>query len=491
MKVCESCGKQNQDRAKFCTGCGRPLPVIAMAPHPEPAAAPTPAPAPVPAGLAPTPIRAPKPLVSSPPVGGAAPTLFAEAAPKPAPNPLASAETPPHPQPSPSGPFEAPRAAPKPPLVVRTPSGRQQQINPAPMTGAPVHRHSNPAAETIPATDAPDLAKLLAPKAVASVSPAPLASMATLPAPEEQPEPVTLIAAQSPAKRVPTPIGTKPAIPVPSPTPIPAAPAPEAASTPCPRCATPIPAGFIFCGRCGFDLRTLPTETPAVSPTLDEPTPVPSGPVPDLVLLTPDGQESARYPLAHGEFTVGRTEGAELSFAENLFLNERHATFTWANGQLSVRDLQSTNGIFIKIHQEERLQSGDFICIGQQFFRFEVSEIVPSPSQAPDGTYRHGAPLPDIGARLVLVCMGGSEYDIYYLRGEETVIGRVTGDIIFGRDNFISRSHAKVISRNGEFFLMDLGSSNGTFLQIREEATLADRDLLLMGDQLFRLELPR
>ena len=51
MKVCPSCGKENKDSAKFCTGCGKNLEdVVAVpgepAPEPAPAAAPAVAPAP-------------------------------------------------------------------------------------------------------------------------------------------------------------------------------------------------------------------------------------------------------------------------------------------------------------------------------------------------------------------------------------------------------------------------------------------------------------
>ena len=35
--------------------------------------------------------------------------------------------------------------------------------------------------------------------------------------------------------------------------------------------------------------------------------------------------------------------------------------------------------------------------------------------------------------------------------------------------------------------LTDLGSSNGTFVRLREEAELRSGDVLLMGQQLFRV----
>ena len=76
MKVCPTCGKQNRDTAKFCTGCGASiLEVIAVpgepAPEPAPAAssiynAPAPAAAPAPAP-APAPARPAAPYVARTP----------------------------------------------------------------------------------------------------------------------------------------------------------------------------------------------------------------------------------------------------------------------------------------------------------------------------------------------------------------------------------------------------------------------------------------
>ena len=57
MKVCPSCGKENKDSAKFCTGCGKSIEEIVAVPgdpkpEPAPVAAPVYAPAPAPAPAA-------------------------------------------------------------------------------------------------------------------------------------------------------------------------------------------------------------------------------------------------------------------------------------------------------------------------------------------------------------------------------------------------------------------------------------------------------
>ena len=43
------------------------------------------------------------------------------------------------------------------------------------------------------------------------------------------------------------------------------------------------------------------------------------------------------------------------------------------------------------------------------------------------------------------------------------------------------------LTSNGQLFLTDLGSSNGSFVRLNGEAEVVDGDILLMGQQLFRI----
>jgi pSer/pThr/pTyr-binding forkhead associated (FHA) protein len=85
--------------------------------------------------------------------------------------------------------------------------------------------------------------------------------------------------------------------------------------------------------------------------------------------------------------------------------------------------------------------------------------------------------------------------DVFHVRKAETVIGRETGDVVFSDDAFLSRRHAVIRvhgvnagSDSRSFTLTDLGSSNGTFLQVREEVRLRHGDHFRIGQQLFRFD---
>jgi pSer/pThr/pTyr-binding forkhead associated (FHA) protein len=90
-------------------------------------------------------------------------------------------------------------------------------------------------------------------------------------------------------------------------------------------------------------------------------------------------------------------------------------------------------------------------------------------------------------ARLHLVMEGGQPGEVYDLK-EQTVIGRINGDISFPHDGFMSSRHARIVQRGNSFLLVDEGSRNGTFIKIKNEVELKSGDMILIGKQLFRFE---
>ncbi len=70
-------------------------------------------------------------------------------------------------------------------------------------------------------------------------------------------------------------------------------------------------------------------------------------------------------------------------------------------------------------------------------------------------------------------------------------MGRERGDIAFPEDGFVSGGHCKLNTRDGRYFLADLQSTNGSYLRIKGEGILAPGDLILLGQQLFKIEMQR
>lgn len=92
-----------------------------------------------------------------------------------------------------------------------------------------------------------------------------------------------------------------------------------------------------------------------------------------------------------------------------------------------------------------------------------------------------------VRGQLHLVMEGGQPGEVYEL-GDETSIGRSSGNITFPHDGFMSGRHARIVKRGARYALTDDGSRNGTFVKIKGEIELEPGDMILVGKQLFRFE---
>ena len=90
-------------------------------------------------------------------------------------------------------------------------------------------------------------------------------------------------------------------------------------------------------------------------------------------------------------------------------------------------------------------------------------------------------------ARLVALA-GPLCGEAFPIEGPEWVVGRDPANPLSIPDRLMSRRHCAVTFVNGRYHLRDLGSSNGTFSRLYKERELTNNDVLLMGQQLFRVE---
>lgn len=92
-----------------------------------------------------------------------------------------------------------------------------------------------------------------------------------------------------------------------------------------------------------------------------------------------------------------------------------------------------------------------------------------------------------------MVDSGGTSYQpghTFPLSGV-TTIGRGPNNAVVLSDGFVSTSHAKLSYRDGAWWLADLGSRNGTWLngeRIDGEAEIHTGDLLVIGQVKLKLK---
>jgi pSer/pThr/pTyr-binding forkhead associated (FHA) protein len=261
-----------------------------------------------------------------------------------------------------------------------------------------------------------------------------------------------------------------------------------AGDTICPTCGKVVQPGFAFCGSCGTRITRAPS---GGAPPLSARPAAPAAPPVvaaaatrgRLILIRPDGSEGGSHSLHDGENLIGRGQGP--LFDADAYLSPRHAEFTVTANGVTIRDLRSLNGMFLRIGGEEALESGDIFRIGQELLRFEV---ISPPQPLDDGTEIMGTPNPGFWGRLSVIVGRDVDGSAFPLFGDAIVLGRERGDILFPEDGYVSGTHARISLRDGSVFLVDLGSSNGTFLRLRHERTVATGSFILMGQQLFRIE---
>jgi pSer/pThr/pTyr-binding forkhead associated (FHA) protein len=69
--------------------------------------------------------------------------------------------------------------------------------------------------------------------------------------------------------------------------------------------------------------------------------------------------------------SIGR-EGNDINFPEDPFISGRHAQLQISGGALTVTDLGSRNGTFVRVTDERVLKHGDYVFLGQQLLRVEI-----------------------------------------------------------------------------------------------------------------------
>lgn len=272
--------------------------------------------------------------------------------------------------------------------------------------------------------------------------------------------------------------GTGPALPVEA-----LRPEPEPQPGTCPECETVNPPTNRFCASCGCKLEVKKAAAPLPSKAK---TVVPSEPTSGfaLVALDAEGKDVGRHEIPRGESVVGRETGGV--FATDAFLSPRHAKLDARDGRLFVRDEGSLNGVFRKVLADEQteLAPGQLFRIGQELLRFDALD---SEVASADGVVRLGSPPGGHVGRVSLVVGRKTASPSVPIPAHGLHLGRERGDVTFPEDGYVSGLHCVVTSENGKASVTDLGSSNGTFVQVLGNLEVKSGEVLLMGQQLFRV----
>ncbi|MDQ3572206.1 MAG: FHA domain-containing protein [Actinomycetota bacterium] len=129
--------------------------------------------------------------------------------------------------------------------------------------------------------------------------------------------------------------------------------------------------------------------------------------------------------------------------------------------------------------------------------RSALKELRRTALPAPEATGFHavagpGGRAPSTDAYLVVVKGGGLKAGERYDLFGGLAIGRAAEADVRIDDRFASGIHCRLYSRGPSYYVEDMGSTNGTYLnggQLRGESLLSDLDEVRIGDTEFRFEL--
>ncbi len=212
-----------------------------------------------------------------------------------------------------------------------------------------------------------------------------------------------------------------------------------------------------------------------------------------LVIGGPQGTERT-VALAEADITIGRatTNDVVLSDAK---ASRAHARLAYSDSQWTLIDLGSANGTLVNglpVVDRVPLQQGDLIRVGESTLLFESGTAIASGPTTIDTPADLEATLADATvpfqlndtsvARLAIRTPDGT-WEVP-LRQDGLTIGRQSDcDVVLNLSR-VSRQHARIERRGDDFWLRDLGSTNGTLVAGRriEELPLHNGDTIRIGD---------
>lgn len=175
-------------------------------------------------------------------------------------------------------------------------------------------------------------------------------------------------------------------------------------------------------------------------------------------------------PLPTRPVVIGRDPRCDVVLADPM-VSARHAQIAPSPSGYWLTDLGSTNGTFVNGQrvQQVLLRPGDQIRVGATWVRLGAPEISGQVAHAPT------PPAPSAAPGGAWLEVGGQRHFVSATGGE---VGRDPRCSVVLNDPTVSARHARLEYRDGAWWLTDLGSTNGTFVNGQR----VQRHMLQRGD---------
>ena len=173
-------------------------------------------------------------------------------------------------------------------------------------------------------------------------------------------------------------------------------------------------------------------------------------------------------PITARELTIGRGEDCGIVLS-GKGLSRRHAHVRAAGATYTVTD-ESTNGTFVngeRVTGDRPLAAGDILAFGEEQFRFEFVE--PAGARAPVAAatavlpgVKHDAPV--LAELEITEGEGEGARRVHRITRRVCAIGRGSQNDVSIAHESVSSSHASLMLKGDTWYVTDLRSANGTYV---------------------------
>ena len=219
-------------------------------------------------------------------------------------------------------------------------------------------------------------------------------------------------------------------------------------------------------------------------------------------LVSLEGESAGRAIALTRQLTLLGRELDNDIVIDDERTSRHHAELHWDHGRPQLVDRTSMNGTLLNrqtVRGPVPLKPGDVIELGAQRYRFEAPAPVSTDANGAEAETSKstailsgGVGAPPVVAPLALVAVNGpvagARWDV---RDAVITIGRDQGQRICLPDESVSRQHAQIVRQRAGYFVADLASSNGTFLDdvpLEAPGLLAPGAMLRVGNVALRCE---
>jgi pSer/pThr/pTyr-binding forkhead associated (FHA) protein len=210
------------------------------------------------------------------------------------------------------------------------------------------------------------------------------------------------------------------------------------------------------------------------------------------LVLKGDNGPSMETSVTGRPIIIGRGEGSTLLMTDSS-ISLNHAKITKRQGKVYIKDLDSSNGVFvngkrISTAKSMNITPGDEIKIGVNIFHLEEST---DDADTEKTMIIEGAVT---GPKLKLVLKGDEEASMETsVTSKPIIIGRGEGSTLLLNDSSVSLNHAKITMRQSKVYIKDLDSTNGIIINGKKISSskaknIKPGDEIKIGLNIFYLE---